>query len=128
MFSSEWYYNLTRPILSPPDWIFAPMWTFLYILIIIALILYSITPAKNKKYGYIFFIIQILLNFSWSPIFFLMQNITLALIVIILLDIFVILTIRKFYSVSKISGIILVPYLIWILFATYLNIGYLILN
>lgn len=128
MFSSEWYYNLTKPILSPPDWIFAPMWTFLYILIIIALILYSITPAKNKKYGYIFFIIQILLNFSWSPIFFLMQNITLALIVIILLDIFVVLTIRKFYSVSKISGIILVPYLIWILFATYLNIGYLILN
>ena len=128
MFSSEWYYNLTKPILSPPDLIFAPMWTFLYILIIIALILYSITPAKNKKYGYIFFIIQILLNFSWSPIFFLMQNITLALIVIILLDIFVVLTIRKFYSVSKISGIILVPYLIWILFATYLNIGYLILN
>lgn len=128
MFSSEWYYNLTKPILSPPDWIFAPMWTFLYILIIIALILYAITPAKNKKYGYIFFIIQILLNFSWSPIFFLMQNITLALIVIILLDIFVVLTIRKFYSVSKISGIILVPYLIWILFATYLNIGYLILN
>ena len=57
-----------------------------------------------------------------------MQNIGLALAVVIVLDIFVFLTIKKFYSVSKLSGLILIPYFIWVLFATYLNMGYFILN
>ena len=128
MYSTEWYTNLIKPPFSPPDWIFTPVWTFLYITIFLAFFIYFKTPQCSKKSGYIYFFTQLLLNFIWSPIFFILQNIPLALFVVILMDIFTILTIRKFLSYSTISGLLLVPYLIWILFATYLNFGYLILN
>ena len=125
MFKSVWYYNLTKPPLAPPDWIFPPVWSILYFSMLVALLLYLFKPSQNKKSGYIYFAVQLILNLLWTPAFFYLQNIILALIVIILLDIFVILTIKSFYKVSKISGLILMPYLLWILFATYLNIGYL---
>ena len=128
MFNSSWYLNLTKPSLSPPNWIFAPIWTFLYILIFSSLALYIQSEFAEKKWGYIFFVTQTLLNILWTPVFFGMKNLLLGLIVIILLDIFVFLTILQFFKVSKIAGIILIPYFLWILFATYLNFGYLILN
>ena len=128
MFKSVWYYNLTKPPLAPPDWIFPPVWSILYFSMLVALLLYLFKPTQNKKSGYIYFAVQLILNLLWAPVFFYLKNMFLALIVIILLDIFVILTIKSFYKVSKISGLILIPYLIWILFATYLNIGYLVLN
>ena len=128
MFKSVWYYNLTKPPLAPPDWIFPPVWSILYFSMLVALLLYLFKPSQNKKSGYIYFIAQLILNLLWTPAFFYLQNIVLALIVIILLDIFVILTIKSFYKVSKISALILIPYLVWILFATYLNIGYFVLN
>ena len=128
MFKSVWYYNLTKPPLAPPDWIFPPVWSILYFSMLVALLLYLFKPSQNKKSGYIYFIAQLFLNLLWAPVFFYLKNMFLALIVIILLDIFVILTIKSFYKVSKISSLILIPYLIWILFATYLNIGYLVLN
>ena len=128
MFKSVWYYNLTKPPLAPPDWIFPPVWSILYFSMLVALLLYLFKSAQNKKSGYIYFAVQLILNLLWAIVFFYLKNMFLALIVIILLDIFVILTIKSFYKVSKISGLILIPYLIWILFATYLNIGYLVLN
>lgn len=128
MFKSVWYYNLTKPPLAPPDWIFPPVWSILYFSMLVALLLYLFKPAQNKKSGYIYFAVQLILNLLWAIVFFYLKNMFLALIVIILLDIFVILTIKSFYKVSKIPGLILIPYLIWILFATYLNIGYLVLN
>ena len=128
MFTSVWYSNLTKPPLAPPARIFPPVWSILYFSMLVALLLYLFKPAQNKKSGYIYFIAQLFLNLLWAPVFFYLKNMFLALIVIILLDIFVILTIKSFYKVSKISGLILIPYLIWILFATYLNIGYLVLN
>ena len=128
MFKSVWYYNLTKPPLAPPDWIFPPVWSILYFSMLVALLLYLFKPTQNKKSGYIYFAVQLILNLLWAIVFFYLKNMFLALIVIILLDIFVILTIKSFYKVSKISSLILIPYLIWILFATYLNIGYLVLN
>jgi len=128
MFDFLWYKNLAKPPLSPPDWIFTPVWIVLYILIFASLALYFVRKAENKKSGYIYYFAQLLLNFIWFPIFFWMQNIKLAFVDIILLVIFVILTIYKFYSVSKFSGLILVPYLLWIIFAAYLNAGILFLN
>ena len=125
MFKSVWYYNLTKPPLAPPDWIFPPVWSILYFSMLVALLLYLFKSAQNKKSGYIYFAVQLILNLLWAIVFFYLKNMFLALI---LLDIFVILTIKSFYKVSKISGLILIPYLIWILFATYLNIGYLVLN
>ena len=128
MFKSVWYYNLQKPLLAPPDWVFLPVWSILYLTLLIALLLYIFKPSQNKKSGYIYFVTQLILNLLWTPVFFYLKNIVFALIVIIFLDIFVILTTISFYKVSKISGIILILYLIWILFATYLNIGYLVLN
>ena len=128
MFNSIWYENLTRPFLSPPRWVFAPVWGFLYLTIFISFVLYFLKKDKNKRKGYIYFSIQIILNLLWTPAFFGAKNILLALIIIILLDIFLILTIKNFYPVSKIASLLLIPYLIWTLFATYLNFSYFILN
>jgi len=128
MFNSIWYTNLIKPQFAPPNWIFAPVWTFLYILIFTSLAIYINSEGANKKFGYIFFVIQILLNLAWTPVFFGLQNILFALIILILLDIFVLLTIYQFFKVSKFAAFFLIPYLLWIIFATYLNIGYLILN
>lgn len=128
MYNSQWYNNLIKPPFLPNDDLFAPIWTFLYLTIFISLILYILEDKKEKIAGYIFWAIQIILNFLWSPVFFLFQQINLAFVVIILLDIFVILTIKKFYTISKLSALLLLPYLIWLLFATYLNFAYIILN
>ncbi len=128
MFNSIWYENLTRPFLSPPRWVFAPVWGFLYLTIFISFVLYFLKKDKNKLKGYIYFSIQIILNLLWTPAFFGAKNILLALIIIILLDIFLILTIKNFYPTSKIASLLLIPYLIWTLFATYLNFSYFILN
>lgn len=128
MFDSIWFHNLIRPELAPPDWLFAPVWIVLYITIFVSFVLYCLKKVPDKKTGYLFFSVQLLLNLTWTPVFFVLKNILLAFIIIILLDIFVFLTIHKFYSISKLAGILLIPYLLWILFATYLNGAYLVLN
>ena len=128
MYNSSWYYSLIKPPFSPPDGIFPPVWAILYLTIFIALILFIKSPVRNKKWGVIFFLLQMGLNLIWSPIFFGLRNIPLAFFIIVLLDTFVFLTIKSFYSASKPAGLFLVPYFIWILFATYLNFGYFILN
>ena len=129
MYNSVWFNSLTKPFLNPPSKIFPPVWTILYILIFVSLILFIFAKSDNPKYkGYLFFALQILLNLLWSPVFFIRHNIGLSLFIIILLDIFVILTIKNFYKSSKWAAILLVPYLLWILFATYLNFTYFILN
>lgn len=128
MYNSDWYNSLIKPFLSPPDGVFLPVWTVLYITILISFILYFINPNKNKKTGYIFFFVQLVLNLSWSFVFFKFKSISGGLIIIFLMGVFIFLTIKKFYSVSKISGLILIPYFLWVLFAAYLNLGFLILN
>jgi len=70
MFNSNWYNNLEKPFLAPPDWIFAPMWSILYITILISLILYIFKKEENKELGYTYFFIQLFLNILWSPVFF----------------------------------------------------------
>jgi len=128
MFNTLWYYSLTKPFLTPPSEIFPPVWILLYAAIFLSLIIYTIKPARNKHRGYIYFIIQMFLNLIWSPAFFILHNMILALLIILLLDLFVFLTVKRFFAVSILSGIILLPYLIWILFATYLNIAFIIIN
>ena len=123
-----WYFSLTKPYLTPPAWIFAPVWSFLYLTIAFSFVLYFLKKDENKGLGYLYFLVQMILNLIWTPLFFGTKNILLALIVIILMDVFIILTIKKFYEVRKFAGLILIPYLIWTLFATYLNFGYFILN
>ena len=91
MFTSAWYNSLTKPFLSPPNWVFGPVWTVLYVTIFISIVLYIIKPAENKTLGYIYFVAQIILNLSWSPVFFMAQNSFAALIIVVLLDIFILL-------------------------------------
>lgn len=128
MYNSSWYYSLTKPELCPPDGIFTPVWSILYVTMVLSIIIYTISFGKNKFFGYLYFIAQTSLNLIWPFAFFYLKNITLAFFIIILLAILVALTISRFYRVSKIAAILLVPYFIWIIFATYLNLGYLILN
>ena len=128
MYNSDWYLNLTKPPLAPPDSIFTPVWAVLYFTMLCSLCLYFYTKNENKTNGYVFFAWQFVLNILWSPVFFLMKNMHLALVIVILMAIFTFLTIKEFCKTSKIAGLILIPYLIWILFAAYLNLGYIILN
>jgi tryptophan-rich sensory protein len=128
MFNLSWYKSLIKPLFSPPDWLFAPVWSFLYFTIFISIFLYIRTNNQSKSIGYIYFIIQLFLNLVWTPVFFGLKNILAGAILIGLIDIFTALTIYKFYFVSKPAAFVLIPYFIWLLYATYLNLGYLILN
>ena len=129
MIDYSWYTTLIQPPLKPPAWLFAPVWTILYITMGISLFLFAKKQTnKSKSWGYVLFFTQLLVNLSWSPAFFGMKNIGLALAILILLDILVIFNIIEFFKISKSSARCLIPYFIWILFATYLNIGFLILN
>lgn len=129
MFDYSWLTTLNKPAFAPPAWVFSPVWTILYIMIFIALIVYAKKSVfLNKKWGFFIFFTQLIVNFAWTPIFFGLHNIGLALAVIILLDILVLFNIIEFFKVSKSSAYLLIPYFIWIIFATYLNLGYFILN
>lgn len=129
MKNMEWFDSLNKPFLSPPDWLFTPVWLVLYIMIFASLILFwgdGIT--KEKRLPLVFFIIQLALNWLWVPIFFGMQNIIGGFIIIVIMYIFLWLTIITFFKYSKVASLLLLPYLLWISFAAYLNFGYLVLN
>ena len=129
MFNYTWYQTLNQPVFAPPAWVFSPVWTVLYISIFVSLVFYAKSFKTNSKaWGYTLFVLQMLANLAWTPIFFGLKNIGLALAVIILLDILVLWNIIVFYKNSKPAGLILIPYFLWILFATYLNYGYFVLN
>lgn len=127
---SSWFENLAKPVFNPPNWVFAPVWTILYLMIGISFFLVwkNKENIKLKKKAYWIFGIQLALNWFWSIAFFSMNNIGLALLVIILLLISIILNILMFYKISKTSGYLLVPYLLWVSFATVLNYSILMLN
>ncbi len=129
MKNMNWFHTLNKPLFTPPDYIFTPMWVILYILIFVSFILFLKTGnIQNKKFALTVFIIQLLLNFVWSPSFFYMQNIWLAFVIIILMWIFIALNIFLFFKYSKIAAFLLIPYFLWVSFAAYLNFGYMILN
>jgi tryptophan-rich sensory protein len=126
---STWYPLLVKPSFNPPNWIFAPVWIFLFVLMGISLYLVLIESAKvDTKTALIIFSIQLTLNILWSFCFFYLQSPLLGLIDIILLLIFIVLNIIVFYSISPISAYLLTPYLLWVIFATILNISILVLN
>jgi len=125
-----WYASLNKPFFNPPNWIFAPVWTILYALMGIALYFVWSNGLERKevKDGVMLFGAQLALNASWSFLFFGMQSPLLGLICIVPLWMLIVLTIRKFYSVSKTSAYLMVPYLLWGTFATLLNLSIWLLN
>jgi len=119
----SWYNGLNKPSFTPPDCIFAPVWGILYTLMGISLylIINKKFKSNDKTLGLIFFAVQLILNASWSIIFFGAKSILGGFIVILLLWTFIVLTIIKFYKISKPSAIMLYPYLLWVSFAVLLN-------
>lgn len=129
MFNSIWYDSLTKPFLNPPAWVFTPVWIILYGTLLISIMLYAVTITKEKKMcGYVLFIVHMIFNLLWSPIFFYLHRIDIALSILLLMDVLAILFIYKFFKVSKIAGVILFPYFLWLMFATYLNFQFWRLN
>ncbi len=124
------YTDIVRPPISPPGWIFPVVWTILYTLMGISLYLVwnSKADENEKRNAFIIFMIQLFLNFIWSPIFFNMQRFLLAFIVLVSLWVFTFVMIIVFYNVSKPAGILQIPYLIWLTFAGYLNFAIYLLN
>lgn len=120
-----WYAGLAKPALNPPDWIFAPIWTTLFLLMGISLYLVWVQQSKT---AIIIFFIQLILNVVWSILFFGLKNPLLAFIEIIILWISILITIIYFYHVSKTSSYLLIPYILWVSFAAYLNFMLYFLN
>lgn len=127
---STWYTTLTKPALNPPAWIFAPVWTTLYLLMGIAAFLIWQKGLKKKevKTALLIFIGQLLLNGLWTILFFGFHQIFFALIEIVLLWCAILASIVTFSKLSRSAAYLLVPYLLWVTFATYLNAAFWILN
>ena len=124
-----WYQSLNKPIFTPPDWVFAPVWTILYILMGISLFLFIKAGTTHKKaLPLTLFFVQLILNLGWTTVFFDYQQIQTAMVISIVLLILVLLTIQQFYKVSKVAAYLLVPYAIWLWIAAYLSIEIVRLN
>ncbi len=126
----DWYDKLNKPFFSPPNWVFGPVWSVLYFLMAISLFLVwnKKTTKSSVKLALLFFAIQIILNAVWSPVFFGLRSPMGGLVIIALLWIAIVLTIVSFFNISKLAGILLVPYVFWVSFATVLNYWIVVLN
>ena len=126
-FKEPWYSQLVKPNLNPPDWIFAPVWTTLYLMMTLAIWFFWHSKNKDINTIYIYFI-HIVFNTTWSIVFFALHQIFLALIVLLILICLIIILILRFKRVNIVSSYLMIPYLLWTTFALFLNLNLLILN
>ncbi len=124
----SWYAVLKKPAFTPPNWIFGPVWTALYILMGISLYLAWSSKSKPKKFAFFIFGVQMAFNFLWSIIFFGMHSPLLAFAEIILLWTAILVTIICFYRISRTAAYLMIPYLLWVSFAALLNFSIIQLN
>jgi benzodiazapine receptor len=127
---TTWYANLSRPSFTPPDWIFGVVWPILYVMMgISAFIIWNKGLDKREvKVALGIFGLQLILNGLWTPVFFGLNLIGLALIEIIMMWAAILLTIISFWKVSKTAALLLLPYILWVSFAVVLNASLFILN
>lgn len=124
-----WYATLNKPGFNPPNWIFGPVWTVLYIFMGISFyILWNKKTKRDRLFAYYYFFVQLILNSAWSIVFFGMREISYALIVICVLWILILKTLLLFKKVDKTASNLLIPYILWVSFATILNFSIFILN
>ena len=124
-----WYADLQKPSFAPPNWVFAPVWVSLYILMGVALYLVWRRAGEARvRPAVAAFIVQLALNALWSPAFFGLQSPLAGLIVIVPLWLAILATILAFLNVSKGAALLLVPYMLWVGFAVVLNFDFLVLN
>tara|TARA_Y100001936_G_scaffold240542_1_gene275167 strand:+ start:332 stop:799 length:468 start_codon:yes stop_codon:yes gene_type:complete len=126
-FKEPWYSSLNKPFFNPPDWIFAPVWTLLYLFMTIAIWNAWHKNTKNINLVYIYFI-HLFFNTTWSIIFFGLQSVSLAMLNLIVLILFIVLLMFNYRRVSIISFYLMIPYLFWCCFALILNISIFIKN
>lgn len=126
----SWYISLNKPFFTPPGWLFAPVWTLLYFLMGVSfyLIWQLGWQKKSVRTAGTLFLIQLGLNFLWSPVFFGLRSPALGLLVILPLWAMIALTIKKFYPLSKWAAYLLILYLVWVSLASALNLAIWVLN
>jgi len=126
----NWYAALEKPFFTPPSWLFAPAWITLYLLMAIAafLIWRKGLGEEGVKTALVIFLVQLVLNALWSVVFFGLQSPLYGMVVILLLWVAILLTIIKFFKLSTAAGALLLPYILWVSFASILNISIWVLN
>ena len=125
-FKEPWYSTLIKPSFNPPDWLFGPVWTILYILMAIAIWNVWI-KSKNINLVYLYFI-HLFFNTTWSIVFFGFNQIELALINLTVLILFIVILFLKYKDISKLSAYLMIPYFLWCSYALLLNFNLMILN
>ena len=126
-FKDPWYSQLVKSNLNPPDWIFAPVWTALYLMMTLAIWFFWHSKNRNLNTIYLYFI-HILFNTTWSIVFFGLHQILLALFVLFGLILMIMILMLRFKRVNIVSYYLMIPYLLWCCFALFLNFNLLILN
>ena len=126
-YKEPWYSLLNKPTFNPPDWIFGPVWTTLYLMM--ALAIWFFWHSKNRDINTLYiYITHLILNTTWSIVFFVFHNMVLALVVLICLIGIIINLILRFNRVNIISSYLMIPYLLWCSFALVLNINLIMIN
>jgi len=124
-----WFQTLNKPSFNPSDWVFGPVWTTLYILMGISIwLVWKNEPSKTRTTGIRIFWLQLFFNVFWTYLFFGIQNISLAMLEIIFLIFLIFTNIIYFLKINKIAGYLLIPYLIWVSYASILTYNIWILN
>lgn len=127
---NNWYLTLNKPSFNPPNYVFGPVWFFIFTLMAVAFYLVLVKGKKNKYYktALVVFVLQWLLNVLWSYFFFFLRSPFMALIEIIILWLIILLTMHNFYKISKETRWLLLPYILWVTFAAFLNLNIMALN
>lgn len=129
MIDLNWINTLNKPELMPPSYVFGIVWPILYFMMALSLAFFIRNGIKRSdSFALFFFVLQLVLNLSWTPIFFVQHKILFALWVILVMILVVLVTMILFYKKSKTAGLLLVPYFLWLLFAAYLNSEFVRLN
>jgi benzodiazapine receptor len=125
-----WYATLQKPSFTPPNWLFAPAWVTLYVLMGISafLIWRGGLDDRRVRTGLVIFLVQLILNALWSVAFFGLESPLYGVIVIVALWVAILFTLLKFFRLSTTAGILLIPYILWVSFAAALNISIFVLN
>ena len=126
-FKEPWYSLLNKPTFNPPSWIFAPVWTILYLMMTIAIWNFWHSKDRDMNTVYIYFI-HLIFNTTWSIVFFIFHKMFLALIVLLLLIFLIIVLMLRFRRVNMVSFYMMIPYLLWCCFALILNLNLILLN
>jgi len=127
---ATWYVSLKKPVFTPPNWVFAPVWLTLFVLMGVAVFLVWRKGLRDSqpRRALTIFGVQLALNISWSGVFFSLQSPLAGLVVIIVLWVAILVTILSFLKVSRPAGLLLVPYIVWVSAATALNASIVIMN